>query len=269
MAALNVLAGRVTNPGTTVTALTMDTGDSATIKFFDASQPAWIVDAWAQTATIGVLRIRSPRLHDPNQGIRLRTSTTAARSLLADVARQYVVPQDVLTFEGSGGGAETDVFAFLVYYSNLLQNAAHLISVQELLARQRNIAGMEVQVTSSATAGQYGGSTALNATFDNWKRNIDYAILGILSDTGGCVVGVTGPDTGQVRIGMPMATEPIQTNDYFVQLGLQTGLACIPVINAANIGATNIDCATTSVSATVNFTVIVAELSGSSYASLV
>ncbi|HET9765264.1 MAG TPA: hypothetical protein VFS60_00370 [Thermoanaerobaculia bacterium] len=266
MAALNVITGRVTNPGATLTALTLDTGDSSTIKFFDASQPAYITDVWAQAATPGVVRIRSPRLHDPNQGIRLRTDQAPSRSLLPLWANQYVVPQDLLTFEGSGGGAEVDVFAFLIYYSNLLQNAAHLITVEELEARQRNISGAEVTVTSSATAGQYGGATALNATFDNWKRNVDYAILGILSDTAGCTVGITGPDTGQVRIGMPMAVEAIQTADYFVKLSWRNRIANIPVINAANIAATTIDCATTTTAGTVNFTVIAAELSPSGYA---
>lgn len=266
MAALNVITGRVVNPGATVTALTADTGDSFTVKFFDASQPAWIVGAWAQEATPGVFRIRSPRLHDPNQGIRLRIGQAVARNLLDETVRQYVVPQDLLTVEGSGGAAETDVFAFLLYYSNLLQNAAHLISVDEYMARMVNISGAEVATTTSATAGQYGGSVALNATFDNWKRNVDYAILGILSDLAGCVVGITGPDTGQVRIGMPMAVEGLETYDFFVRLAMQTGLPCIPVINAANIGATNIDAAATAVSTAVNFTVIAAELSSSGYA---
>jgi hypothetical protein len=269
MAALNVITGRVTNPSTTLTALTPDTGDSFTVKFFDATQPAMIIDAWGQGATPGVLRIRSPRLHDPNQGIRLRTVQAATRSLLPNEVEQYVVPQDLLTVEGSGGGSEVDVFGFLIYYSNLLQNAAHLITLDELNARQVNITGAEVAVTSSATAGQYGGSTALNATFDNWKRNIDYAILGILSDTAGCTVGITGPDTGQVRIGMPMAVEPLQSHDYFVRLARRTRRAMIPVVNAANIAATNIDCATSLTSTAINFTVIAAQLSGVGMATLV
>ena len=262
MANLNVLTGRVTNPGSTLTALTADTGDSFTVKSFSFGDSAWILDAWAQTATIGVFRIRSPRLHDIAQGIRLRTSTAAARSLLPRPLNQPLKPQDQLTVEGSGGGAETDVFSFLVYYATPDLPTARLISPQEFDSRQVNVFGAEVQVTTSATAGQYGGSTALNATFDTWKRSADYAILGILSDTAGCTVGITGPDTGQTRIGMPMTTEPLQSHDYFQMLSLISGFPLIPVINAANIATTFIDCATTSASATVNFTVVCAELSG-------
>lgn len=269
MANLNVITGRVTNPGATLTALTADTGDSFTVKSFSFGDSAYIVDAWGQTATIGVLRIRSPRLHDVAQGIRLRTAQTTARSLLPRQQLQRLAPQDVLTVEGSGGGAETDAFGFLVYYGSSDLPQAHLISAQEFQARQVNIFGAEVAITTSATAAQYGGSTALNATFDVWKRNVDYAILGILSDVEGCTVGITGPDTGQTRIGMPMTKEPLQSHDYFVQLANALNMSLIPVINAANVATTFIDAAAVSTATAVNFTVICAELSGSGAASLV
>lgn len=259
---LNVLTGRAVNPGSTLTALTMDTGDSATIKNFPSTDRGWIVLAWAQAATAGVLRVRSPQLHDVGQGIRVRTASTSARPLLPWVLKQRVRPQDVLTFEGSGGGAETDVFSLLLLYETDELPSARLISKQELDARMVNIFGAEVQVTSSATAGQYGGSTALNATFDVFKRSADYAILGVLSDTAGCTVGITGPDTGQTRLGLPMTTEPLVGHNFFAWLATQLDKPLIPVINAANIAGTNIDCATTSTGATVNFTVILAELSG-------
>lgn len=269
MANLNVLTGRVTNPGATITALTADTGDSFTVKSFSFGDTARIIDAWAQTATPGVFRIRSPRLHDVAQGIRLRTVQATARSLLPRQLVQRLAPQDVLVVEGSGGGAETDAFGFLVHYGSSDLPQAHLISAQEFIARQANIFGAEVAVTTSATAAQYGGSTALNATFDVWKRNVDYAILGILSDTEGCTVGITGPDTGQTRVGMPMTKEPLETHDYFVQLADALNEPLIPVINAANVATTFIDCAAVATSTAVNFTVILAELSGSGAASLV
>lgn len=268
MANLNVITGRVTNPGTTLTALTMDTGDSATVKSFSFSDSAVIIDMWGQTATPGVFRIRSPRLHDVAQGMRIRTGAAVSRSLLPRTLNQPLKPQDVLTIEGSGGGAETDVFGALILYNTNDLPTTRLISATEADARAVNVFGAEVTVTTSATAGQYGGSTALNATFDVWKRNVDYAIFGIISDTAGCTVGITGPDTGQTRIGMPMAVESLVTHDYFQMLSQISGLPLVPVINAANIATTFIDCATTGTGATANFTVILAELSGSGNAVL-
>lgn len=268
MANLNAVTGRVVNPGATLTALTANTGDSFTVKSFPFGDQALILDMWAQTATAGVFRIRSPRLHDVAQGIRLRTGTNAGRSLLPRILNQPLQPQDSLTVEGSGGGAETDVFGFLILYQTNALPTTRLITASEVDARTVNVFGAEVTVTSSATAGQYGGSTALNATFDTWKRNVDYAILGIISDTAGATVGITGPDTGQTRIGAPMSTEQVQSHDYFQMLSTITGMALIPVVNAANIANTLIDCATTSAAATVNFSVVCAELSGSGAASL-
>src|SRR5262249_54525821 len=260
--ALAVVTGRVTNPGATITALTANTGDSFTVRSFPFGSNAYIDNVWAQEATAGVVRIRSPRLHDVAQGIRERVIITNARPLLAYEARQPLYPQDVLTFELSGGGAETDLACMLHYYEDLPGIDARLISFEEYNSRVVNLAGMEVQATTSATAGQYGGTVALNATFDNWKRNVDYAILGYLSDTAGGVLGITGPDTGQLRVGGPLTTQAIVTADWVVENATAGQERDIPVVNAANIAATLLDVTSTATSATVNVTLNVAELSG-------
>lgn len=260
--ALVVVTGRVTNPGATITALTANTGDSFTVRSFPFGSNAYIDNVWAQEASAGVVRIRSPRLHDANQAIRERVIVTNPRPLLAYEERQPLYPQDNLTFELSGGGAETDVATMLHYYEDLPGIDARLATWPEVQSRIVNLAGMEVQATTSATAAQYGGTVALNATFDNWKRNVDYAILGYLTDTTCCVVGVTGPDTGQLRVGGPGTTEAIVTGDWFVENAKATNAAYIPIVNAANIAATLLDVTGTTTSTTINVTLNVAELSG-------
>jgi len=259
---LNVVTGRVTNPSTTITALTANTGDSFTVKAFDAGSKAYIVNAWCQSATAGVLRIRSPRLHDNVQGIRLGTPAAKPEDLLPTDWLDYLASVDTLTVEASGGASETDVFSYQIFYESLGSNAAKLISVQEYLSRYVHTMGQTVQLTSSATAGQYGGTTALNATADNWQVGYDYALLGAWSDTAGCTIGISGPDTGQVRIGIPMSTDPIVNREYFVRMSLQTGKSLIPVISSQNRQTTNVDVATTSTSATVNLTLVLSLLSG-------
>lgn len=260
--ALAVVTGRVTNAGATITALTANTGDSFTVRSFPFGSNAYVDNVWAQEASAGVVRIRSPRLHDANQAIRERVIVTNPRPLLAYEARQSLYPQDVLTFELSGGGAETDMASMLHYYEDLPGIDARLITYQELQSRVVNLAGMEVQAVTSGTAGQYGGTVALNATFDNWKRNVDYAVLGYLTDTTVCTVGITGPDTGQLRVGGPGTTEALVTADWFVENSKAVNGAYIPVINAANIAATLLDLAGTTTTTTVNVTLNVAELSG-------
>lgn len=262
MAILNVITGRVTNPSTTITALTANTGDSFTVKAFDPGTRAYVINMWTQSATAGVFRIRSPRLHDNVQGIRLGTPAAKPEDLLPTNWRDSLASVDTLTVEGSGGAAETDVFSYQVYYESLGSNAAKLISPSEYIARNVHTMGQTIQLTSSATAGQYGGTTALNATADNWQVGYDYALLGGWADTAGCTVGITGPDTGQIRIGFPMSTDPINNRDYFLRLSERTGLPMIPVISSQNRQTTNIDVATTSTSATVNVTLIFVLLSG-------
>jgi len=260
--ALAVVTGRTTNPGATITALTANTGDSFTVRSFPFGSNAYIDQVWAQEATAGVVRIRSPRLHDVSQGIRERVVITNPRGLLAYEARQTLYPQDVLTFELSGGGAETDVAAMLHYYEDLPGIDARLATWESVKSRIVNLAGAEVQAVTSGTAGQYGGTVALNATFDNWKRNVDYAILGYLVDTTVAVVGITGPDTGQIRVGGPGTIEALVTSDWFVENAKAVNGAYIPIVNAANIAATLLDVTSTATTVTVNVTLNVAELSG-------
>jgi hypothetical protein len=260
--ALQVVSGRVTNPGATITALTANTGDSFTVRSFPFGSQAYIDQVWAQGATAGVVRIRSPRLHDTAQGIRERFIAATPRPLLPNESRQPLFPQDVLTFEQSGGAAETDLAAMLVYYEDLPGIQARLFTWDQIAPRIVNLAGMEQAFTTSATAGDYGGSQSLNADFDTWKRNVDYAVLGYLTDTSVGVIGITGVDTGNLRVGGPGTTEAVVTRDWFVSLAKRTNRPFIPVINAANIGATTIDAAHTTASVAINVTVIVAELSG-------
>ena len=258
--ALVVVSGRTTNPGATITALTANTGDTFTVRSFPFGSQAYIDNVWAQEATAGVVRVRSPRLHDANQAIRERVIVTNPRGLMPYEVRQPLYPQDVLTFELSGGGAETDMATMLHYYEDLPGIDAQLASWDQVKPYIVNVAGMEVQAITSATAGQYGGTVALNATFDNWKRNISYALLGYLTDATVCTVGVTGPDTGQLRVGGPGTTEALVTSDWFVENSRAVGASYIPIINAANVAATLLDLAGTTLSTTVNVTLIVGEL---------
>lgn len=260
--ALQVITGRVTNPGATITALTPNTGDSFTIRSFDMSQQAFLENLWTMQATAGVVRVRSPRLHDNAQGIRLRGLASNVRPLLGEETNQRLYPQDTLTFEQSGGGAETDMASMLVYYPDLPGVDAQLATWEEIRSRIVNVVTAEQQVTTGGTAGDYGGSQAMNADFDLLKRNVKYAILGYVSDTRVCTVGIAGPDTGNVRVGGPGEVAPDITSDWFANLARLTGLPHIPIINAANIGATTFDVASTATAAAVNVSVVLAELTG-------
>lgn len=260
--ALQGISGRVTNPSTTFTALTVNTGDSYTVKNF-LNGRAWILNAWTKEGTIGDLRIRSPLLHEFTQGIRLRTPLVSkCRPLMPVAYDQPLQAQDTLTVEMTGGAAETDSGTLLVYYEDLLGGGAAFISAQEADARVLHIVGLEIAVTSGGTAGQYGGTVAINNSFNILKANTAYALLGYTVDTEMANIGFFGPDTSNLRISMPGSTDAYLTANWFYLLSQGEQLPLIPVINSANAGNTNIDVIDTGTGTSLNVTLLLGQLSG-------
>ena len=259
-----VVSGRVGNPGSTITAVTFDTGDNAGLKTFNQGN-AWLLTAWAKEHTLGVARIRSSLLHDVQQAIRLRVPLIdKSRPLLPLDHRQPLASADVLTVEMSGGAAETDAISYLVYYENGPGGVDNYISPQELNSRRLATFGLEVAVTSGGTAGQYSGSVAVNAgaAAAPLKANTPYAIVGFLTDTELCTIGITGADWGNVRVAGPGSTDAFITRDWFVRLSEAQGLPLIPVFNASNAGSTTVDVIDTATGSSINVTLLCEQLSG-------
>jgi hypothetical protein len=259
-AAWEILDGTVTNPGATITAVTMLAGDSLAVRNYPDSATAWLENAWCLSATAGVVRVRSPRLHDNVQGIRWRSVAAANRLLLGEQERQLVYAQDTLILEQSGGGAESDGCSLLMRYTDIGGLAARLIDSNQLMARWRNLVNIEVACGAGAAIGTRSTPVAINATFDLTKANTDYAVIGYETDTVGLSVGLKGVDTGNLRVGGPMTTERIETRDLFQRLSDASGMPMMPVINAANKGATFVDNTQVVVGLAANITLICAEL---------
>lgn len=259
-AALQVVSGRVTNAGGNFTALTPDTGDSFQVQNFDAPGAAYLLNTWALGATAGISRIHSPKMHDNVQGIRTKFLASTPQPLLGSGPLQQMIAQDVYTWEINDAGTETDCASLLMYYTNLPGSDARLFDWASVSARVRNLLTVEQTLTTGSTLGDYGGSAAINTNFDLLKANTDYAVLGYLTDTSILTLGLRGPDTSNYRVGGPGTSTRIETRRWFVSLAEQTGLPCIPVINAANKGATLTDCVHTASGTTVVIEWYMAEL---------
>lgn len=241
--AFEVITGFTTAASTTVTALTMGTGDSLTVKNAPLGSDVWLLQVWSQHSSKAMIRIRSPKLHDNVQGIRLATISQNPYPLLPWGFKQKLFPQDALVVEqtGSATAGAIETTSLLIYYSDLPGQDARLISPEEVMRRMVNIVTIE-NTLALGTAGGYSGSEAINAEFDVLKANTDYALLGYLCDASTATVGWKGPDTGNLRVGGPgHISIPTQTSDWFVRLSRVYGIPMIPVINMANKGATNID----------------------------
>lgn len=235
-AGLEVIAGQATAPGATFTGLTMNAGNTLTVRNASLNADVRLIQMWAKNQAAGVFRIRSPKLHDNVQGIRVRNPAAAVIEMLPWATFQKLVPQDVLIAEitGSAVGGQFEQGAALLYYSDLPGQAARLTTVQDVQQRGVNIFTVESTITPGAGGG-YSGSQAINANFDLWKANTDYALLGYRVDTRCAVVRWTGIDTGNLGVGGP--GEPAiadVTENWFAWLSQYQNKALIPVFNSAN-----------------------------------
>lgn len=243
--AIELVAGFASNPGATLTTLTPSTNTSFTVRGTDTTKNAWLLTAFAFNASAGELVIKSPRLHDNVQGIRNRVTAALTAPLFNTpfnpIPKQRLFAQDNLTVQISGGAAEIDCGALMIYYEDLAGVAGRFVDYATILKSGINIVTAEVTVTAVAT-GNFGGAVAINSTFDTLKANTDYALLGGMTDTRGTAVGITGVDFGNLRVGFP--AEPSlrdTTNNWFVGIASSLGLPAIPVFNSANKSAITID----------------------------
>jgi hypothetical protein len=256
-----LVSGRATNPGAALTALTVNTGDSFQVPYFDQSSPAYLEQAWAHEATPLVFRIKSPKFHDNVQGIRLTVPETAAKPLLPDEADQPLIPMDQLTVELSGGGAETDVGVLAFYITNMPGADQRLATWDQIKPRIKNLMTNEVDCTAPATIGNWNAGNALTLTFDQLHIQSSYAVLGYEVNAACAAVAISGPDTSQLKCGGPGTLDSRVTRDWFVRQSIQTGRPHIPVINPANKGATSVFTLSASAPAAINVGLILAELS--------
>ena len=236
--AFDTVGFAATNPGAGFVAATPASGDSFTVRAFSvASAKARLFRVIRQGASEGGVRVLSPLLHDNVRGITQITTETPTTFAFPREVAQELRPQDTLTVQISGGGAEVDAGALLIYYTDLPGASARLYSPSDILPRIKTIKPLEVDFTSQvATSGWL--DTVITATEDLSHANTDYAVLGYTTDAPGVAVGIKGIDTSNMRVCGPASTSSIVTGDYFWENSIRENLPMIPVFNAANKGST-------------------------------
>lgn len=260
MSAWEVITGRALNPGAGPVALSPNTGDSFQVRSTPDDQPPFLEGVWVAAASAGLVRVRSPRMHDFVQGLRFTVPAGLSRNLLADYIDTQMYSQDIVTFEIGGGAAETDSAAMLFRYPTLGGSDQRLATWDQIKPLVAELTTVEVAVAGPVTAGDWSPGTAINATFDLLKGNQDYAILGYTVDTLCTAVAFKGSDTANLRIGGPGPLEPLETRDWFIRLGRAAGVPSIPVINQANRASTLAHVVKNTAAGTVNLDLVVARL---------
>ena len=249
------------NPGAAATAFaTTASGDPASVRNFAATDMAYLEGMIRRGATSGMARVRSPLLADNVSGIQFFTGETPSVFMLPPEVSQRLQAQDQPIVEGTGGTAETDLIALVIYYTNLLGASARLHSLPDITPLVKNIKALRVAVTSSATIGAWS-DTLITASETTLDANTDYAVLGYVTDVALGLVGVKGQDTANLRICGPGTTLAEDTADYFVRLDRLSGRPQIPVVNSANQGALYVSVADSAASTAANITLVLAQLS--------
>lgn len=240
--AIEIIGGQVTAPSSTITTLTMNSGNSATIRNTQEDSAIKMIGAWNKNQTAGDLRIRSPFLHDNVNGFISDAPAADVFNHLDPAIGISLKTQDTLSLglSGSATSGDIEIGGFLIHYEDLPGAEQRLITFEELQNRMETIMGVQ-NTLATGTAGGWSGEEAIDAEDDQMKANRDYALIGYeVSAICGSVRWV-GSDTSNLGVGGPGSIAHRQvTRSWFLDLARKTGLPMIPVINSANKSSTNV-----------------------------
>ncbi len=263
--AIEIITGGVVAPGATLTALTMNPGDSTTVRNFTDSK-ARLLCAWptGQT-TLGQFCIRSPRMHDNVRGITVPNPVVPILTQIFSPKLQELVAQDqlIVQLSGSAGALDQLLASLIIQYDNLPGIEGNFITVEEL--KSRGVDLMSCINTLTPTTGMaYESAVAINATNDLMKANTQYALIGYEVTVAAHAVTWRGSDLGNLRIGAPARLiDNVDSRSWFCKLSDLTGLPCIPVFNSANKANTFVEVVSDENAAATTLTSIFVELGGS------
>lgn len=264
-AALDTVTATGTAIGAALAALTINAGDSFTVKNASLNSDVLLLNFWADVQLAGIVRIRSPKMHDNVDAIRSRTIVNSLDPLLPWGVPQRLYPQDteIVELQGSTTAGQIESVTQLLYYADLPGQAARFITPDALKARMKNFFGNRIALTLGTTAA-YAGALPINNAVDLLKAYTDYAVLGMTSDLRVGAICLRGPDTGNLRVSEPGGANVLGALRYgaewFRRLSIGYGMGLIPVINSANKGATQIDAMADNNGGTANVTIWLAEL---------
>src|SRR5713101_479527 len=239
-------------------ALAAVVGDTIAIRNFTSGKGI-LLEFGRKGITAGSIRLRSPYFADDVNGIRARVLAADPSAVIDGQGYQLLHAQDQLIFESTGGAAAEQESGWITtYYDDPGNGGGRFITEAELASRAIEVISSEVAVVGGAVA--TWGSSLLSTGTGVLKANQDYAVIGYVLDVACTAIGVLGVDTGNFRAGAPGLTTRQFTRGYFEDLSIKSGLATIPVINAANAPTTNVQVVDSGGATAVNVDLILARL---------
>lgn len=270
-----------TSGGTFADNLTANTGDSLAVANFGTAtlqngMGARIVDAFAidsaHTGELEVYYTRPLSTHDQQHGWRSQIMAAAfntvghvkAVRILQGPDQVELFRSDTPTVSVTSTASDVVVYGYTTEYADLPGAQAAFVTPSFVYANWKSRLGIYVNAESStATAGAYGATRAINADDDRLHANTWYAILGLTAGAPFFAVTMTGPDWGGQRIGIPAGSIEIISEQYFVDAALAWNVGgqqtpTVPIFNSnnkANILLQVVD-ASTSLSPGIDLTLV-------------
>lgn len=258
--AIQLISGFATAAGAGTNVVTASPSDTFTVPSFDTNSPAWLEQVWATATADDFVRIRSARMHDANQGLRLMTTGQSRQPMLPYGMNQLLYPVDTPTVEIDATGAGSDAISAIYSYSDLPGINPRLAMWADIQSRVIEVSGVDVLVSAAAAIGSYSPGVAINSAFDNFEAGSDYALLGYIVSSPILSLAIIGQDTGNLKVGGPGLQAAPLTQDWFVTLSERCGRPCIPIIAANNKGSTLVSQVDNTAHAAQHVTLIMAQL---------
>jgi len=238
--ALDLTGFTVTAPGAAGTAMTAFAGDPSQIRNSPEGVPIRMLGEWSKAQAVGFTQVVYPSGNDTTRNMRFENVAAQPGNMFPRgiSAAQRAQDQLTLTQAGSAVGGDVELAHLLIHYDDLPGIDQKLITVEELQARQ--VRPLTIQGTLTATvAGSWSGATAISAFTQFLRGNTDYAWVGYKLSAVCGAIAMSGPSTGNLRVGGPGLTGPdVETVNWFPQLSEWHGLPLIPTFNSANNGGT-------------------------------
>jgi len=224
-------------------------GDSLTIKNANKGKKCDILAWWSTNNTnVGFHQLTFPSAHDTTRNARVGTFAGPQGvnpSLLSFGRSVPIVPQELLSLVIGANAVAGDVEngTMLIRYEDMPGQSQRLLTPAQLESQALLYPTIEQAIVSAAGPG-YSGTALITATTDLLRANTDYAVLGFTCRTPVHLIGITGPDTSNLRVGCPGVQRPELTSQWFVALSRLHGEGLIPVINSGNRNSTSFFVAT-------------------------
>lgn len=212
-------------------------GDSLTIK--NGRKPI-ILTAWGLNQVAGWVGIMSPSAHDTTRGYRARVVASQADLILPLGVGIEVEPQELLsvTIAGSNTAGDMEQCMMLIGYDELPGSDQQKLTWGQFTSRLEKLVSVDVSIT--AVASVYT-EELITADSDLLKANRQYAVLGAKTSIECGAITLRGPDTANVKVGVPgNELDGDLTAGFFGLLARSFDAALIPVINSSNKAATYI-----------------------------